>query len=313
MSELVATVSRRDPSVKRSAGSSEPALDLVRLRPLMARTSGSPAVRIGLIDGPVSLDHPHFAKANVLAVADSRRACRVGGSEACRHGTLVAGVLVSEKGSGAPAICPRCTLLIRPIFFEEEPATTQLPAASMDEVALAIVETIDAGAHILNLSVALTEPSSQAERRMHEALDYAARRGVIVVAAAGNRATLGSSVITRHPWVVPVTACDLHGRPMADTTLSHSAGKRGVAAPGIGVVSLSPGPTMQPLAGTSAATPFVTGAFALLKSLVPSANGGQLRSAVTRSGVRRGTVVPPLLDGVGAVRLLSQPMAKIGI
>ena len=96
-----------------------------------------------------------------------------------------------------------------------------MPTASVEEVAAAIVETIDAGASILNLSVAVAEPSTRAERRMHEALDYAARRGVIVVAAAGNQGTLGSSAITRHLWVISVTACDLKGKPMADSTLIH--------------------------------------------------------------------------------------------
>ena len=33
-------------------------LELVGLSPLMARTSGTPEIPIGLIDGPVRLDHP---------------------------------------------------------------------------------------------------------------------------------------------------------------------------------------------------------------------------------------------------------------
>jgi subtilisin family serine protease len=183
----------------------------------------------------------------------------------------------------------------------------------MEDAAVAIIETVDAGACALNLSVALAEPASRTERRMMDALDYAADRGVIVVAAAGNRATLGSSPITRHPWVVPVTACDLQGRPMPDTTLSHSAGKRGVAAPGDGVVSAAPGGSLESFAGTSAATPFVTGTVALLKSMFPSATGGQLRVAITRSRVpRRTTVVPPLLDAEGAWRMMSQLKESVG-
>jgi hypothetical protein len=33
-------------------------LDLVKLTALMERTSGSPEVTIGLIDGPVAMNHP---------------------------------------------------------------------------------------------------------------------------------------------------------------------------------------------------------------------------------------------------------------
>src|SRR4030095_4395854 len=232
-------------------------------------------------------------------------------SAACTHGTLVAGALVGARDSGAPAICPDCTLLVRPIFLEAQSARGQVPTSSVDEVATAIVETIDAGASILNLSVAVAEPSTRAEQRMHEALDYAAHRGVIVVAAAGNQGTLGSSAITRHPWVITVIACDLLGRPMADSTLSHSAGRRGLAAPGEGVVSLAPEARMQPFSGTSAAAPFVTGAIALLKSLFPAAPGGQLRLAITGPDApRRTMLIPPLLDGLAAYQRLSWRKAR---
>ncbi len=291
---------------------SHAAIDLVRLGPLIERTRGAPQVAIGLIDGPVALDHPHLAAAAVRSVSTtSVSTCSSAGSEACRHGTLVAGALVGARESGAPAICPDCTLLIRPIFLEAQSALGQVPTASVDEVAVAIVETIDAGASVLNLSVAVAEPSTRAELRMHEALDYAARRGVIVVAAAGNQGTLGSSAITRHPWVITVIACDLQGRPMADSTLSHSAGKRGLAAPGEGVVSLAPEATLQSFSGTSAATPFVTGAIALLKSLFPAAPGGQLRLAVTGPDApRRMNLVPPLLDGLAAYQRISWRRAR---
>ena len=294
------------------AQNSQAALDVVRLGRLIERTRGSPQIAIGLIDGPVALDHPHLAAAAVRSVStDIASACSSASSEACRHGTLVAGALVGARDSGAPAICPDCTLLIRPIFLEAQSARGQVPTASVEEVAAAIVETIDAGASILNLSVAVAEPSTRAERRMHEALDYAARRGVIVVAAAGNQGTLGSSAITRHLWVISVTACDLKGKPMADSTLSHSAGKRGLAAPGEGIVSLAPEATMQWFSGTSAAAPFVTGSIALLKSLFPAATGGQLRFAITGSDApRRATVIPPLLDAFGAYQRMSWRKAQ---
>ena len=49
-----------------------------------------------------------------------------------------------------------------------------------------------------------------------------------MVAAAGNQGTLGSSAITRHPWVIPVVACDLRGRPMNESNLGSSIGRRGL-------------------------------------------------------------------------------------
>ena len=107
-----------------------------------------------------------------------------------------------------------------------------MPRASAEELATAIAEVVDAGARIVNLSVALIQPSARGERELQQGLDYAALKGAIVVAAAGNQGTLGSTVITRHPWVVPVVAYDLRGRPMALSNLGGSIGRRGVGAPG---------------------------------------------------------------------------------
>jgi subtilisin family serine protease len=214
MSSPQGHLSRHRPAASRVAPPAVPrdsraALELVRLNPLIERTRGSPDVRVGLIDGPVALDHPHLAGIATHGVgAANAGACARASSDACRHGTLVAGVLVGARASGAPAICPGCTLLIRPIFLEAGTSDASMPVASMEDVAAAIVETVDAGASILNLSVAVAEPSSRGEALMDQALDYAAKRGVLVVAAAGNQGTVGSSAITRHPWVIAVVACD---------------------------------------------------------------------------------------------------------
>ena len=61
---------------------------------------------------------------------------------------------------------------------------------------------------------------------------YAAKRGVLVIVAAGNQGMLGSTAITRHPWALPVVAYDLHGRPTEHSNLGGSIGRRGIGAPG---------------------------------------------------------------------------------
>src|SRR5262249_9461985 len=158
-------------------------------------------------------------------------------STACQHGTFVAGILSAKRDSAAPAICPGCTLLVRSLFAESISDPEITPSATPRELAAAIVECIRAGARVIHLSLALTEPFNEGERALHEALDLAVRRGVILVAAAGNQGTLGSSAITRHRWVIPVVACDLKGRPMNDSNLGSSIGRRGLRAPGDGITS----------------------------------------------------------------------------
>ena len=213
----------------------------------------------------------------------------------------MAGILAARRGSSAPAICPECTLLVRPIFAENPPANGQMPRATPAEVATAITDAIDAGANVINLSAALARPSSRGERLLEQALDHAARRGVLVVAAAGNQGTVGSSAITRHPWVIAVIGCDLEGRPTTESNLGRSIGRWGLAAPGQNITSLGTKDKPQTSGGTSAAAPFVTGAIALLWSEFPGASAARIKLAVTQAGRRpRRTIAPPLLDAWAA-------------
>jgi len=46
-------------------------IDLVRLTALRDRTSGSPDVVVGLIDGPVAVDHPDLANENIRTIPES--------------------------------------------------------------------------------------------------------------------------------------------------------------------------------------------------------------------------------------------------
>jgi subtilisin family serine protease len=282
-------------------------LDLVRLAPLMERTAGRPEVAIGLIDGPVALDHPDLVEQRIRPVSSElAAACSLANSAACVHGTLVAGVLSAKRGSAAPAICPECTLLVRPIFAETTPANGNLPGATPEALAAAIVETIHSGARLLNLSTALLRASSRAERVLERALDYAAQRGVITVAAAGNQGTLGSSSITRHAWVIPVAGCDLQGRPISESNLGSSIGRRGLTAPGDNIPSLGTDGKPHSFGGTSAATPLVTGAIALLWSEFPAASAQEVALAVARRDQQpRNTLVPPLLDAWAAYRVMA--------
>jgi subtilisin family serine protease len=282
-------------------------LDLVQLPALMERTSGSPRLTIGLIDGPVATQHPDLAGERFREVSGNNggAACTQATSTACLHGTFVAGILAAKRGTMAPAICPNCTVLVRPIFAETAAANGEMPSAMPEELAQAILDCLDAGARVLNVSAALAQSSIKNERALEEALNRAARRGAIVIVAAGNQGTLGSTAITCHPWVIPVVAYDLQGRPMAHSNLGSSIGRRGLGAPGDRITSLGAHGEPLTLGGTSAAAPFVTGAIALLWSEFPAATATEMKLAATRASMpRRTTVVPPLLDAWAAYQAM---------
>jgi subtilisin family serine protease len=278
-------------------------LDLVKLGPLMRLGPGRPEITVGLIDGPVAIGHPGLAAENIRALPGGHAGCDVPHGAACFHGTFVAGILSARRGGAAPALCPGCRLVARPIF-SESPLAGQLPAASPDELAAAILECIDAGADVLNISASLARPSAREERALRGVLDHACRRGVAVVAASGNQSAIGGSAITRHPWVVPVVGYSLRGRPLSGSNLGAVIGRQGLGAPGQNVTSISARGGGATSGGTSVAAPFVTGTFALLLSAFPHARTSEVRAALIRSAPARRTVVPPLLDAWAAYRAL---------
>src|SRR5919106_2310814 len=199
----------------------------VKLDSLMAISSGAPEVVIGLIDGPIDFTHSAFQDANITTVKHSQyAACKSAGSIACMHGTFIAGMLCAKRGLSAPAICPDCRLLLYPIFSEEKEdldtnrnASLLVPSTTPKKLSNAIIETVDAGAKIINISAGLSTSSLVAYRELEEAYDYAMRNGVVVVAAAGNQGNIGSYLsVLSHKWVIPVAACDEHGRldPMSN-------------------------------------------------------------------------------------------------
>jgi subtilisin family serine protease len=262
----------------------------------MALTCGRAEITVGLLDGPIDRQQASLERARFIDLAGSPARCNAEEGTACAHGTFVAGILAASRDYVAPGICPDCTFIVRPIFHDVEASRDGRLTATPADLATAIVDAVRAGTRVLNLSVATGQPTTRVERSLQEALGFAASHGVIVVAAAGNQGTVGTSVITRHPWVVPVVACDGAGRPMPQSNLAASVGQRGIAAPGT-VTSL--GLTGDPitLAGTSFAAPIVTGTIALLWSLYPATPAVALRNAVVNgSGAGRRSVVPPLLD-----------------
>jgi subtilisin family serine protease len=285
------------------------ALDLVRLPDLMKRGQGRPEITIALIDGPVARDLPDLAAATIREIRGKLKGtCARADAVACTHGTFVAGMLAARRGSAAPAICPGCTLLLRPIFAEAANGSGHMPSATPEDLAEAIVDSVEADAKVINLSAALVQPSLKGENKLEQALDYAAERGAITVAAAGNQGTVGSSAITRHPWVIPVAACNLQGRPLGESNLGSSIGRRGLSAPGEQITSLGTDGKPQTFGGTSAAAPFVTGAIALLWSEFPSASASRIRLALRQpAGGSRRAVVPPLLDAWAAYQALRGP------
>jgi subtilisin family serine protease len=276
----------------------------------MERSRGRPEVSVGVIDGPVFMQHPDLNHERLREVSGRHgRTCAGANGAACMHGTFVTGILAAKRSSAAPAICPDCTILIRPIFTDSHVDAGSMPSATEEDLATAMLDCMDHGTQVINMSLAVVHRSSAGHRQLEDALDETVKRGVIVVVAAGNQGTLGSSILTRHAWVVPVVACDLRGQPTRESNLGRSIGQRGLSAPGEAITSLAADEGLLTLGGTSVAVPFVTGAIALLRSEFPSVSAADVRLAISgASGRQRSSVVPPLLNASAAYDALSARM-----
>jgi subtilisin family serine protease len=273
-------------------------LDLIGLPRLMNLTYGRSDITIGLIDGPVDIEHPDLESSKIVSLS-GRGACAYKDSNACAHGTFTAGILNGKRDSKAPGICPGCTLILRQIFSED--TQVNVPRTSPKELSNAIIECVKAGAKIINMSVGLTKPAIK-ESVLVEALDYALKHRVMIVVSSGNQGIIGDSCLTSHPWVIPVTACDSTGKPMRTSNFGKSISMYGLSAPGKSITSLAPGGKSIRMCGTSVAAPFVTGTIALLWSLFPEATAAEIKFALRPR--RSHTIVPPILNALAAYKLL---------
>lgn len=281
--------------------------DIVKLPALMNLSQGSTDVSIALIDGPVFAGHSELAGANIINAVP---ACDSAADVSCLHGTFIAGMLCARRDGRVPGICPACTVLSLPIFASttgiSRPAST-----GVRDLAAAIDQAVSRNVFVINLSVAVASVEAKAEAGLKRALDGARARGCIVVAASGNNADTGGSVLTRHPWVIPVASYRENGLPDPISNLSRSIGRSGLGASGENRLGLGPKPdSFVELSGTSIATAYVAGSAALLKSMFPQASPAEIVLSLRDSaGPRRG-VLPPLLNAWAAYQRLASQYAR---
>ncbi len=287
-----------------SSQNNEKSLSLVNLPQLMKLSKGDSSISIGLIDGPVDFSHPAFKNSKIrTAKRDQMGACKNANSIACMHGTFVSGILCADD-KNAPSISPNCELVLRPVFNEYQDAN-RVPNCSPEELADAIIETVDEGVRLINLSVELTHPHQANNEKLNEACNYAYNHNVMLIGAAGNSGTIGTPSLPGNPGIIYVAACNDVGRPLSLSNFGSSLSARGLMAPGQNIISASPGNKYSSMSGTSFAAPIVTGAIALLWSIHPSASYTEIKNAILRIPRKmKRSIIPPLLDAKSSLEIL---------
>lgn len=181
------------------------------------------------------------------------------------HGTHCAGLAgaVTNNGIGIASL----NLDGRFITILGFPALGAGGGGSAETVAQSIIDAADAGADVISLSLGGYHPTPP--KVEVDAIEYALRRGAIVVVAAGNESDDASQHAPANvPGVITVAAVDQQGRK---ASFSNTVDKlrQPIAAPGVDMLSLGPGNAYVPMSGTSMATPLVAGLLGVMRSLDP--------------------------------------------
>ncbi len=165
------------------------------------------------------------------------------------HGTAVASLIAGQDGSG---IAPQAELLGFQVLDKDG-------IGDAFSLADAIIQAVDAGSNIINMSVG-TYGSNQA---LANAVAYANANGVVLVASAGNESVTALPYPAAYESVIAVSAIDSEGHP---TSFSNQSSAVDIAAPGVGVYAAWEDDQWVNFSGTSASAPYVSGAIAALSS-----------------------------------------------
>ena len=202
------------------------------------------------------------------------------------HGTACAGIVGAQRGNavGMDGVADNVTLMPVRIFIN----------AQMDEidkdVAHAIEYAVDNGAHIINMSFG--KYFSPQKNQVDKAIQYAEKKGVLVVCAAGNEAVDLDSI----PMYPSATFLDQTiasnmikvGASSADSSLVADYSNFGknnvdVFAPGSDIYTTAKDGGYMTESGTSFAAPVVSGIAALIWTYYPTLNYKQVKSCIENS------------------------------
>jgi serine protease len=262
-------------------------LDQIHAPAAWQRGAKGAGVTIAVVDTGVDLNHPDLASHLVPGkdFQGGTNDCPPGPQDENGHGTHVAGIAaaVTNNGIGVAGTAPDASVM--PVRVLDASGSGDITT-----IVAGIKYAADHGAKVINLSLGEMEVVGQLQainQDIEDAVNYAWGKGALVIGAAGNDTFPLCSYPSAAERAVCVGATDSRGLPSFYSNFPnspHGTGSIGVRAPGgLGSVfceddediwsTMWPGSSddscgtikgYETLAGTSMATPFVSGVAALL-------------------------------------------------
>src|SRR3990167_3042261 len=170
----------------------------------MTQTSGGADVNVAILDTGVQKDHPDLQE-RITGCKDfttSQTAIAEQCDDQNGHGTHVAGIIAADGGTsgrGIYGIAPMAHIMGYKVCADDG-------SCYADDVAMAIRVATDEQAQIITMSFG-TDSDIQL---VHDAINYAESKGVLMVAAAGNDGPFFDSIDypAAYPEVIAVGALD---------------------------------------------------------------------------------------------------------
>jgi subtilisin family serine protease len=228
-------------------------------------------VVVALIDSAIDLNQPNLAG----AVTD-RYDAGCGATAPDAHGTGMAGAIASH--GELLGVAPQVNIIAICAFGGADAQ----PQATSIKILKGLDYAIRRGARIINMSFA--GPHDPA---LSQALQIAREKGILVIAAAGNKGPKSPPLYPgADPNVMAVTATDENDRLFNG---ANQGAYVSIAAPGVNVLVPAPDGGVQLTTGTSVATANVSGVAALLLAHKPSLTPEEVRAILVQTAKHLGS------------------------
>ncbi len=228
--------------------------------------NGSRNIRIAILDTGVDLNHPDLSD-QLLPGYDIYN-FDADPQDDHGHGTAVAGIAAATTNNGIGMAGVGWQVQIMPVKVLGSSGS-----GTYGDVAAGIMWAASQGAQVINMSLGGASPSFTLEF----AVNYAASKGILLVAASGNNGNEGVLYPARYPQVIAVGATDQANKRASFSTFGPEVD---VAAPGVQVYTTALGGGYAKRSGTSFSSPHVSGLAGLLFSMPGQVTAGQVRAAI---------------------------------